>query len=624
MSRSPRIRLLGIPGLRTEGGWLIDFRSHRIPALLGYLASHPGPRRRERVAEALWPDRDEQEGRHNLRQTILYARQLLGDEALVGNRKVIELVTESDVSILLSYQGPLCPSEERPAICERIVSMPYGDFLEGFDDDWLLGIRARCADAYVGALLTLATLRESDVALELADRAISIAPWMDEARAVRIRILRRNGEEQAARREYESYRDLLANELSLEPSRLVSEALEEERAPTPRYRVPLDESVSILLASHRPSQGIELATSLVPAWILQGRVDVGIATMKDALERFSADPAGRAELGLAALYAAASRFYESRTLLDEVLRTSNDPATRFRAHLMRCRQNAAFFRTAEAEADLVPLLAQIEGQSVESQVDGYRCAAEVAYQLRNITDCERFCLECMRLATGIRDWEASASCAIVLAFSRFKEGRTAEALDAAHGALAQLEDRGTPKAAFTRVRIYRFLEEVGNVAEALAGYRAGVEEARNLRDIFGYDVALTYLGDALSKIGMFEEALQTHSRALESRMEHPEPLGLATSYRGIATALTGLDRLTEAREAAQNSSQIFLENRDMPGHASALLVLSEIAERAGDQDLARRLSIRAHEILLATIPPEKSDDDLLRMSALRAKHFDLS
>lgn len=624
MSRSPRIRLLGIPGVRTEGGWQIEFRSHRIPALLGYLASHPGPRRRERVAEALWPHRDEQEGRHNLRQTILYARRLLGDEVLVGNRKVIELQEESDVSLLLEYQNALGSSEEREALCERITSLPYGDFLEGFDDDWLFGVRARCADAYVGALLALANHSIPEVALGLSDRAISIAPLMDEARAARIRILRRNGEEHAARREFESYRELLAKELALEPSRLVSEALEEERELPSRPQAPIETTVSLLLDSHRPSQGVNLATAFVPAWILEGRVEVGIATLTQALERCPGHEPGRPELGLAALYAAASRFYESRSVLDEVLRDAIDSATRFRALIMRCRQNAAFFRTAEAEADIAPLLAEIDGQPIETQVDGYRCAAEVAYQLRKTTDCERYCLKCIRLANRIADWEASASCAIVLAFARFREGRTEEALDAAHGALAQLKERRTPKAAFTRVRIYRFLEEVGNVEEAIAGYRAGVEESRRLKDFFGYDVALTYLGDALTKMGRYEEALLMHRRALESRMEHPEPLGIATSYRGIACALTGLNRSAEAREAAQNSSRIFLENRDMPGHASSLLVLSDIAEYSGDQDLARRLASRAHDILLATIPPEKPDDDLLQRAARRRKYLGLS
>lgn len=602
---SPFFRLLGIPAVIRGDKVLTSFRSHRIPALVGLLATQPGPRRREAVAAELWPEAATEEGRHNLRQTVLYVKQLLGENSILGDRQTLELSPEvkTDVQFLLRSHDPLIAPNAAAEAAEEIARHAYAEFLEGYDDEWILSVRAQCSDAYLHALILLANRdlpHQPERALQLVDRAIRAEPLLDAPRALRIRALRRLGREDQARREVDTYAKLLADELGTDPSHLVEDALVEEIAAAKPNKAADDEAVAALLAGNRPSQGLQLALAQVPLWIARGQARSGIVTLTKAIEatqgRTSPLVEHQARFSLARLLAADSRLFEASQVLDKLL--EEDTAVHANALIHRARLSASVFRATEASSYIHQALDQIEPEPLETKIDAYRCALEVALQLGEWPDCEDHATRCIESALAIGDWEAIGSCLTILAFARLRSGHTAEAREAGARALQAIEGKESPRAAFLRTRAYRLVEEIGDLEAAEEGYRRGIREAYAFDDRFGLSVVLTYLGDLLTRTGHFTEALASHYEALEVRKALGEKLGQATSLRGVGAALLAQGNLEEARVTLRQCSRLFLDCDDLPGHASALLLLAQVAAAHNEAELAHRLALRARDLLL--------------------------
>ncbi len=76
-----RFSLFGTPSVETPTSCVNAFRSHRVPALFGLLVSRPGLHLRDEVSDLLWPAMEPQRARHNLRQTLVYLREVLGGDS---------------------------------------------------------------------------------------------------------------------------------------------------------------------------------------------------------------------------------------------------------------------------------------------------------------------------------------------------------------------------------------------------------------------------------------------------------------------------------------------------------------------------------------------------------------
>lgn len=151
-----KLNLLGVPSFETDEKTITIFRTNRILALLGILASRRGTWTREAVAQALWPDSLTEEGRHNLRQVVLQAKKLLGEGVFHTSKNSLELTAEveTDVAILFRSSDLLVAPEALVILAEQAVTTYRGEFLQDLDDEWLQGFRAECSKAYVNALLT--------------------------------------------------------------------------------------------------------------------------------------------------------------------------------------------------------------------------------------------------------------------------------------------------------------------------------------------------------------------------------------------------------------------------------------------------------------------------------------
>lgn len=602
----PEIRLLGVPSVQVEGRAVSAFRSNRIPALLGLLSTKTGPWPREAVAATLWPDSSAVEGRHNLRQTVLYTRNLLGEEAIVGDRQTLELgpEVETDVQILLRTGDSRQSPEMSLTTAEQAIAAYRGEFLEGLEDEWIPAVREQCARIYVTALMLLSeSLLELEPvrALELADLAVQVEPFLDSARARKIQALRSLGEDAAAHREFGNYRQLLAEELGIEPSNLVTDILNVPRSKNRQKarESEADEPIKFLLSGNRPRQGLELATARVPFWIAKGQYDEGASLLRQALEANARHPDfptfQRARVALAELLSAAGRQSEAAQTLSADLPELEDPLARARSLILQARIAMSAYRPNDGANFARQALEIAESHNLaEERMDGYRCAAEIAFQMEDLQEAEERAQACVQMARSLDDWDTFARAVSLLAITQHRSGRHLQARYSTTQALNELSDKDSSRGAtFTRVRIYRLLEEMGEREQAEAGYRRGVVEARRLNDVFGLGIALTYLGDLLTSKGAYEEALEYHLEAHALRRKAEDRLGEATSLRGIGRAYLALGKLEEAGTALRESVRLF----DSAGQASVLYELARVCQQAGEREMALRLARQAAHLL---------------------------
>jgi DNA-binding SARP family transcriptional activator len=95
---------------------LPGFRTHKVQALLLYLAVEPGPQRRESLMALLWPGLPDRSARGNLRQIIYLLRKVVPEVAptdrganegqdqgpvplLLANRQTLQLNPAADIII---------------------------------------------------------------------------------------------------------------------------------------------------------------------------------------------------------------------------------------------------------------------------------------------------------------------------------------------------------------------------------------------------------------------------------------------------------------------------------------------------------------------------------------------
>ena len=134
------VRLLGRLEARARGRMLPLPAEPQAPALLAWLALHPGEHPRGPLADLLWPGLPAANARAALRRAAWALRRMLGpDERLVvDGRDALELRCATDVQ-----EFERLASAGEPAAA---LALCRGPFLEGFDDhDWVVAARAEHA-----------------------------------------------------------------------------------------------------------------------------------------------------------------------------------------------------------------------------------------------------------------------------------------------------------------------------------------------------------------------------------------------------------------------------------------------------------------------------------------------
>ena len=229
------IRLLGPFDVSLDGESVTGFASDKVRALLVYLVMNSDQTlRREALAGLLWPEYPEGSARASLRNALAILRQAIGDRDasppyLQITRQSIRFDGQSNYWL---DAAELASTAKAPAASiaalERAASLYRGSFLAGFStsdsaafEEWVLLTREQF-NRQIGEVLRELVQRRLargayPQALPHAWRYVELDPWREDAQRLLIRLLALDGQRTAALAQYEACRQVLANELDVEP-----------------------------------------------------------------------------------------------------------------------------------------------------------------------------------------------------------------------------------------------------------------------------------------------------------------------------------------------------------------------------------------------------------------------
>ncbi|RME43265.1 MAG: hypothetical protein D6791_15860 [Chloroflexi bacterium] len=234
------VRLLGGFEVRHGDQPVEGFESQKVRALLAYLMLHrETPQSRDRLAGLLWPDKDDDTARRNLRQAVYNLRTSLphGDTAsppILSTHQTVQFNSASDhwldvqafedaIRRGMSASGGLDPHHLAGA-----SELYRGDFLAGFFvrdspafEHWLLYEQERLREMAIHALRRLVDYYLTSGAyrrgIRYARRLLEIDPLFEEAHRKLMRLYALSGRRNSALAQYRDCRTLLQTELGVEP-----------------------------------------------------------------------------------------------------------------------------------------------------------------------------------------------------------------------------------------------------------------------------------------------------------------------------------------------------------------------------------------------------------------------
>lgn len=219
---TPILHLLGGPYVTVAG------KRREVPEgskrLLAFVALHPMPVRRRRVAGSIWPDADEVRASGNLR-SALWRLRTAGIHLVSADKSALALSERVRVDVravsewasrLIRGQYELGDLTIPPRALEAL------DLLPGWYDDWVMLERERLRQRVLHALEALSchltAMGRWAEAVEVAMTAVAAEPLRESAQRTLIDAHLAEGNWVEARRTYETYRNLLWNELGVEPA----------------------------------------------------------------------------------------------------------------------------------------------------------------------------------------------------------------------------------------------------------------------------------------------------------------------------------------------------------------------------------------------------------------------
>lgn len=272
------IRLFGGLVISQNEALLTKFISNKVPALLAYLAVTRRPHQRDTLAALLWGEMADADAKNNLRQALSNLRKLISPHLLV-TRETIGWNTAVPYTLdVEQFEGfiknlPVGNDPDAAHPLEQAAALYRGDFLAGVYlrdapefEEWALGQRARWREL---ALTNLHTLTKHhleqgryDRAIDYAARLLALDPWREEAHRQLMLALVRSDQRTAAMKQYETCRQVLDEELGVEPSSETTNLYERIRAAGsgPRHNLPLAPTTFV---------GREAELAQIESWMLQ-------------------------------------------------------------------------------------------------------------------------------------------------------------------------------------------------------------------------------------------------------------------------------------------------------------------------------------------------------------------
>jgi predicted ATPase/DNA-binding SARP family transcriptional activator len=353
------LRLLGTFQVLRDGAPITRFRGDKVRALLAYLATETDrPHARAALAALLWPEHGDDLALRNLTQAVVRLRAVLGDEGMLLESSRDALGWRAAACVDVPEFEQLARSAE-VADLARAAQLYGGEFLAGFSlpgceafEEWLLLRREQLHQLALSTLARLAELHEraGDYAAlcQYARRLLALEPWHEAAHRQLMRGLALSGDRSTALNQYERCREVLANELGVEPdveTRALYERIRAEEftpatrdASAPRHNLPAPlspfvgrEAELAELAMHRAQPETRLLTLIGVGGI--GKTRLALELARASLDAY-AD--GVFFVSLASLATASELPAAIAQALDLSLH-SRDPVTAL-LHFLRSKQ----------------------------------------------------------------------------------------------------------------------------------------------------------------------------------------------------------------------------------------------------------------------------------------------
>jgi TolB-like protein/DNA-binding SARP family transcriptional activator/Tfp pilus assembly protein PilF len=237
----------------------------RARALLAYLAVASSPVPRQALAELLGAEGSEQDRRTTLRQAVYLVRKATADGVICAQEDDLVLnaaLVRVDVGL---FQCAVARGDDRSLA--DAVEIYRGPFLEGERspsstfEEWLAACRRDFLEEILAALLKLASSETVAArhgnALARARRALTLDPLREDFHRQVMRSLAALGQRSNALRQYETLRQVLAEELDVAPE-AETEALRETIARGAELETG-DRTAAILQDHHNEAEGCAIA-----------------------------------------------------------------------------------------------------------------------------------------------------------------------------------------------------------------------------------------------------------------------------------------------------------------------------------------------------------------------------
>jgi DNA-binding SARP family transcriptional activator len=233
------VRMLGTFDLTIDGRPVTHWHGQRTRSLMQFLTAHRlrGVSRDELIA-AVWPDVDEENGRHRLHQGIYELRSTL--RAADPDRSPIVCVDggygfDRSVPIWVDvevFDGLVSAAthiimeqrvDEAIEVSRAALELYRGDFLrQATDADWATSERNRLCARFVLLSIQLGELltRRGDCrsALAVLDPVLSMEPWNEDATVLKMRCYAKAGARSMAAAAYRACAEALASEFGITPA----------------------------------------------------------------------------------------------------------------------------------------------------------------------------------------------------------------------------------------------------------------------------------------------------------------------------------------------------------------------------------------------------------------------
>jgi len=234
-----RLDLLGGFSVRCDGRSVLSL-PRKATALLAYLVLQDGrPAPRDVIVELLWPEKEQSLGRTNLRQLhSALRRHGLRDD--FGLRDVSNgLALPADVYDADVLELRRCAKSATRESLRRAAEIYRGNFLHGLGpisedfDTWSVSVQSEIERLAVQLLVRLVDLEVDagnfESALEFANRIVAIDPLREDGHRQAMKAYRMAGRRADALRHYETAKEILWDELGVEPEQETIALAEELR-----------------------------------------------------------------------------------------------------------------------------------------------------------------------------------------------------------------------------------------------------------------------------------------------------------------------------------------------------------------------------------------------------------